>query len=206
MKDDILSQSLDYVRSLPPTAAEWDHTIPEFLKKLSEIRDARAEDRLLMVAVDDAIAVVTQDFSAEFEFFQRDTASWAAEKLLPNVNMMKKAQDIIEELYQDLAEYEKIFKVGSIFSEEKIRRRERNELESRLLKRLDDLDRLMGMNQEPVGKKKQQPTGRDDQPSENQIPAGRGVQTFGSEFIAKYNHHRLKIIPVRTICDCPACI
>ena len=44
-KNDVLSRSLKYLRSLPPNAPEWKQVIPGFVESLNAIRDSKEAQR-----------------------------------------------------------------------------------------------------------------------------------------------------------------
>ncbi|MDE2829660.1 MAG: hypothetical protein OXN20_06055 [Gemmatimonadota bacterium] len=140
-KDDILSQGLEYLRSLPPTSAELER-IPDFIEELNAIREKKEEQRGLAVALDDAIAGVLNNFSAEMAFFQQDVAFWSANKLSPDADVAK-ALKMTEELQSLLIEYQPIYGIAPVLTEERIRRQKRAKLEPRILPILDHIDQLM---------------------------------------------------------------
>ena len=51
-KNDVLSRSLKYLRSLPPNAQEWKQGIPEFVESLNAIREVKEAQRLQATDID----------------------------------------------------------------------------------------------------------------------------------------------------------
>ena len=147
-KDDVLSQGLNYLRSLPPNASEWEQEIPEFIETLNAIRKIKEKQRGQAVELDATIADIGDAFSAELTFFQRDATAWSVAQLSPDVDILEALQ-LAKELQSLLTEYQSVNEIAPIFSEEQIRRQKRAELESRILPMMDRIDRLMGGNQGP---------------------------------------------------------
>ena len=141
-KDDVLSQSLNYLRFLPPNAPEWEQEIPEFIETLNAIQEKKEEQRGLAIAIDDAIDVVVDDFSAEMAFFQQDAAFWSADQLPPDADFLEALQ-LTEKLQSSLTEYRAIREIAPIFPEEQLRRAKREALEQRILPMLERIDRIM---------------------------------------------------------------
>ena len=147
-KDNVLSQGLEYLRSLPPNAPEWEQMIPEFVESLNAIREMKEKQRSQAVEFDATIADSRDAFSAELAFFQRDATAWSVAQLSPNADILEALQ-LIKELQSLLAEYQSVYGIAPVFSEERIRRQKRAELESRILPMMDRIDQLMGGNQGP---------------------------------------------------------
>ena len=51
-KNDVLSRSLKYLRSLPPNAQEWKQVIPEFVESLNAIREVKEAQRRQATNID----------------------------------------------------------------------------------------------------------------------------------------------------------
>ncbi len=147
-KDDILAQSLEYLRSLPPNAPEWEQEIPEFVKLLNDIREVKEKQRSQAADLDATIADIGDAFSAELAFFQRDADAWSAAQLSPDADISEALQ-LTTELQSLLTEYQSVYGMAPVFSEEQIRRQQREELEPRVLSIMGRIDRLMGGNQGP---------------------------------------------------------
>lgn len=147
-KDDILFQGLEYLRSLPPNAPEWEEGIPEFVESLNAIRDKKEKQRSQAAELDATIADSGHAFFAELAFFQRDITSWSVAQLSPDADILEALQ-LIKELQSLLTEYQFVYGIAPVFSEEQIRRQKRAELEPRILSMMDRLDRFMGGNHGP---------------------------------------------------------
>ncbi len=147
-KDDVLAQGLEYLRSLPPNAPEWEQEIPEFVKSLDAIREVKEKQRSQAVELDTAIADIGNACSAELAFFQRDITSWSVAQLSPNADILEALQ-LIKKLQSLLTEYQSVYGMAPVLSEEQIRRQERAALEPRILSMMDRIDRLMGESDGP---------------------------------------------------------
>lgn len=147
-QDNILSQSLDYLRSLPPIAPEWEQEIPEFVESLNAIRDKKERQRSQAVELDAMIADIGDAFSAELTFFQKDLTSWSVVQLSPDADILE-ALRLTKELYSLLTEYRAIREIAPVFLEEQSRRPKREALEQRILPMLKRIDRIMAGDQGP---------------------------------------------------------
>ncbi len=147
-KDDVLSQGLEYLRSLPPNAPEWEQEIPEFAESLNAIREMKEKQRNQAAELDAVIVDIGDTFSAELAFFQRDITSWSVAQLSPDADILEVLQ-LTKKLQSLLTEYQSVYGMAPVFSEEQIRRQERAELEPRLLPIMDRLDRFMDGNLGP---------------------------------------------------------
>lgn len=147
-KDDVLAQGLEYLRSLPPNAPEWEQEIPEFVKSLDAIREVKEKQRSQAVELDTAIADIGNACSAELAFFQRDITSWSVAQLSPDADILE-ALKLIKKLQSLLTEYQSVYGMAPVLSEEQIRRQERAALEPRILSMMDRIDRLMGESDGP---------------------------------------------------------
>ena len=62
-KNDVLSRSLKYLRSLPPNALEWEQVIPGFVESLNAIRDSKEAQRC-QVTDNDTVSADMKDASS----------------------------------------------------------------------------------------------------------------------------------------------
>ncbi len=147
-KDDVLSQGLEYLRSLPPNAPEWEQEIPEFAESLNAIREIKEKQRNQAAELDAVIVDIGDTFSAELAFFQRDITSWSVAQLSPDADILEVLQ-LTKKLQSLLTEYQSVYGMAPVFSEEQIRRQERAALEPRILPMMDRIDRLMGGSDGP---------------------------------------------------------
>lgn len=147
-KDDVLAQSLEYLRSLPANASEWEQEIPEFVKSLDAIREVKEKQRSQAVELDTAIADIGDACSAELAFFQRDITSWSVAQLSPDTDILEALQ-LTKKLQSLLTEYQSVYGMAPVLSEEQIRRQERAALEPRILSMMGRIDRLMGESDGP---------------------------------------------------------
>ena len=147
-KDDVLSQGLEYLRSLPPNAAEWEEVVPEFVKSMNAILKKKEGQRSQAVELDAIITDMRDAFSAELAFFERDADLWSVAQLSSDADISEALQ-LTTDLQSLLTEYQFVYEIAPVFSEEQIRRQKREKLEPRLLRIMDRIDRLMGGNHRP---------------------------------------------------------
>ncbi len=141
-KDDVLSQGLEYLRSLPPNAPEWGEAIPGFVESIQAIVETKKAQYEQANDLDALIAELRDVFSLELEFFQKDIASWSAAHLSPDADLSRVLQDT-QNVRSLLIEYQPIHKPAPILEEERERRPRRAKLENRILPIIDRIDRLM---------------------------------------------------------------
>ena len=146
-KDDVLSQSLKYLRSLPANAPEWREAIPDFAESMQAIIETKEAQYKQANDLDALIAEVQDVFPSELDFFQKDIASWSAAHLLPDADLPKVLQDT-QNMRSLLADYQPIHEPAPVLEEERERRPRRVKLENRILPIIDRIDRLM--NESPV--------------------------------------------------------
>ncbi|MYD59620.1 MAG: hypothetical protein F4W91_01115 [Gemmatimonadetes bacterium] len=154
-KDDVLSQGLEYLRSLPPNAPQWEQMIPEFVKSIQDVIETKKAQYKQAYDLDTLIAEVWDIFSSELEFFQRDIASWSAAHLLPDADLSKVLRDI-QGLRSLLTEYQSIYKPAPVLEKERERRPRRAKLENRILPIIDRIDRLINESPAPPIEQEQQ--------------------------------------------------
>ena len=146
-KDDVLSQSLKYLRSLPANAPEWREAIPDFAESMQAIIETKEAQYKQANDLDALIAEVQDVFSSELDFFQKDIASWSAAHLLPDADLSKVLRDT-QHMRSLLTDYQPIHESAPVLEEERERRPRRAKLENRILPIIDRIDRLM--NESPV--------------------------------------------------------
>ena len=154
-KNDVLSQSLKYLRSLPANAPEWREAIPDFAESMQAIRETKEAQYKQANDLDTLIVEVRDIFSSELEFFQKDIASWSAAHLLPDADLPKVLQDA-QNMRSLLTDYQPIHEPASVLEEERERRPRRVKLENRILPIIDRIDRLMNEPPAPPIEQEQQ--------------------------------------------------
>ncbi len=147
-KDDVLSQSLEYLRSLPANAPEWGKAIPGFVESMQAIIETKKAQYEQANDLDALIAEVGDVFSSELEFFQKDIASWSAAHLSSDADLSEVLRDT-QDMRSLLTEYQPIHKPAPVLEEERERRPKRAKLENRILPLIDRIDRLMSESHTP---------------------------------------------------------
>ena len=154
-KDDVLSQGLEYLRSLPANAPEWGEAIPGFVESVQTIIETKKAQYKQANELDTLIAEVRDVFSSELKFFQKDLASWSAAHLSLDANLSKVLQDT-QKVQSLLTEYRPIHKPAPVLVEERERRPRRARLENRLLPLIDRIDQFMSESHTPPIEEEQQ--------------------------------------------------
>ena len=165
-KDNVLSQGLEYLRSLPPNAPEWEQEIPDFVESIQDVIETKKAQYKQANELDALIAEVRDIFSSELEFFQKDIASWSAAHLLPDADLSKVLQDT-QNLRSLLTDYQPIHEPAPVLEEERERRPRRVKLENRLLPIIDRIDRLMSKSpMSPIEEEQEFPVPDAQQPAQ----------------------------------------
>lgn len=154
-KDDVLSQGLEYLRSLPANAPEWGEAIPGFVESVQTIIETKKAQYKQANDLDALIVEVRDVFSSELKFFQKNLASWSAAHLLPDADLPKVLQDT-QNMWSLLTDYQPIHEPAPVLEEERERRPRRARLENRLLPLIDRIDQFMSESHTPPIEEEQQ--------------------------------------------------
>lgn len=138
---------LDFLRLLPPDAAPWDQDIPELVKYVQEIAEAKKADIERFDRLADAIDEFRNCHRSLLEFFERDTGGWSPERLSPDSDLAD-ALHLIAELKSRLREYQDVHSPASTISEERKRSAKREQLRERAVGALDAADRLFSNDED----------------------------------------------------------
>ncbi len=189
-KDDVLSQGLEYLRSLPANAPEWGEAIPGFVESVQTIIETKKAQYKQANDLDALIVEVRDVFSSELKFFQKDLASWSAAHLLPDADLPKVLQDT-QNMRSLLTDYQPIHEPAPVLEEERERRPKRVKLENRLLPIIDRIDRLMNESPTPPIEEEQE----SDVPTEEQSAQESDNQRAFSEadYIALKSEHEEEV-------------
>ena len=189
-KDDVLSQSLKYLRSLPANAPEWREAIPGFAESMQAIIETKEAQYKQANDLDALIAEVQDVFSSELDFFQKDIASWSAAHLLPDADLPKVLQDT-QNMRSLLTDYQSIHEPAPVLEEERERRPRRVKLENRLLPIIDRIDRLMSESpMSPIEEEQEFPVPDAQQPA--QVPDNQRAFSE-ADYIALKSEHETEI-------------
>ena len=186
-KDDVLSRSLEYLRSLPANAPEWGEAIPGFVESIQAIVETKKAQYEQANDLDTLIAEVGDVFSLELEFLQKDIASWSAAHLSPDADLSKVLQDT-QSMRSLLTDYQPIRKIAPVLEEERARRPKRAKLENRLLPLIDRIDKFMNEPPTPAIEEAQQ----SDVPVA-QEPAQEPDNQSEADYIALKSEHQNEI-------------
>ena len=187
-KDDVLSQSLEYLRSLPANAPEWEQAIPSFVESIQDIIETKKAQYEQANDLDALIAEVGDIFSSELEFFQKDIASWSAAHLLPDADLSKVLQDT-QTMRSLLTDYQPIHEPAPVLEEERERRPRRVKLENRLLPLIDRIDRLMSKSPMPPIEEEQESPVPDAQQPAQELDNQRAFSDDAYSSLLSENQH-----------------
>ena len=143
MQSDILHQTLTYLRDLPASSPQWETDVPTFLSsatKLTEEKEAELAAAASLQALSRAIEELTDQYSAQLEYFELDVSGWTA-TTNANASSLAEAHGLIEELSGFIDEHSSIPERGSSLSETKRLDKGREEVEERILSTKSTLDR-----------------------------------------------------------------
>ncbi len=184
-RDDVLSQSLKYLRSLPANAPEWREAIPDFAESMQAIIKTKEAQYKQANDLDALIAEVRDVFSSELEFFQKDITPWSAAHLLPDADLSKVLQDT-QNMRSLLTDYQPIHKPAPVLEEERERRPRRVKLENRLLPLIDRIDQFMNESPTP-------PVEEESDVPDAQQPAQELDNQSEADYIALKSEHEEEV-------------
>ena len=189
-KDDVLSQGLEYLRSLPPNAPEWEQEIPNFVESIQDVIETKKAQYKQANDLDTLIAEIRDIFSSELEFFQKDIASWSAAHLLPDADLPKVLQDT-QNMRSLLTDYQPIHEPAPVLEEERERRPRRVKLENRILPIIDRIDRFMNESPAlPIEQEQQSDVPAAQQPA--QVPDNQRAFSE-ADYIALKSEHETEV-------------
>ena len=195
-KDNVLSQGLEYLRSLPPNAPEWEQEIPDFVESIQDVIETKKAQYKQANDLDTLIAEVRDIFSSELEFFQKDIASWSAAHLLPDADLSKVLQDT-QNMQSLLTDYQPIHEPAPVLEEERERRPRRVKLENRILPIIDRIDRLMSKSpMSPIEEEQEFPVPDAQQPAQ-ELDNQRAFSE--ADYIALKSEHEKEIESLQSL-------
>ncbi len=195
-KDDVLSQGLEYLRSLPPNAPEWEQAIPDLVESMQAIIETKKAQYKQVHDLDTLIAEIRDIFSSELNFFQKDIAPWSAAHLLPDADLSKVLQDT-QHMRSLLTDYQPIHEPAPVLEEERERRPRRVKLENRLLPLIDRIDQFMSESHTPpIEQEQQSDVPAAQQPA--QVPDNQRAFS-GADYIALKLEHEKEVESLQSL-------
>ena len=137
-----LSTVVEIMRELPPGAPEWVGAIPKFLDSVSKLLEEKAAALRWADDFDAVLAAVKTEYGELLAFFEQDTQNWSAAKVSPEADTAA-ALRWAERLRELLSQYQPVHAVASGISEERERRRRRDELQPAIQEAAEEIARLM---------------------------------------------------------------
>ena len=148
--NNVLEETLAYLKSLPITAPEWEKEVPNFINAAIEIREANEAERTLAASLGSAIFAINTGFAELLKFFECDSGSWTTANLQPGTAVRETAS-LASELESLLTEYRSIHLPAPVMSEERERAVRRSELQGRILETIKSMSEALAPSGANVG-------------------------------------------------------
>ena len=132
---------LKYLDSLPPSAADWEQAIPDFVDSVRQIAASKQAHLDRIADLRSAVVELNDSQRRWLAFFERDTAGWSAGLFAPDLDI-DKALDWISDLKSLFEEYQPIHSTAPTMSEEQSRSKRRDGLQKRIIESLESLDQF----------------------------------------------------------------
>ena len=129
---EILALALEYLKSLPVAAPEWERDVPDFISEAVRINEAIGEERSYIDGLNAAIGEIKAGFAVFLAFFECEAGIWDAANLLPGSDVRETTQ-AVSELQSLLSEYGPIHPPAAILSDEMERAEARLALQRRII-------------------------------------------------------------------------
>ena len=157
MQETFFPQWIDQLRALPADASQWEQA-PAFVAALSEIIEAKEDERNRVAALNAAVAEIRDKFAAELAFFERDIDTWMAahpqsqrqvQESMAHDTDAAELLSSLENLKSLLTAYRTLHQIAPVLSEERTRSRKRVALQKRILETFIHIDQWLARTQTP---------------------------------------------------------
>lgn len=145
-----MSELVDRLSVFPAEAPQWDDAIPQLPKTLTDLIAAKREERSQAATLSSDLEDMKTAYAAELAFFSPQAADWSAAKLATSAHISETAS-IVASLNPLLAKYQPISQPADSIAEERIRRKERHELEDAIEPLTSRVDEIMESSQASDG-------------------------------------------------------
>ncbi len=136
----VFGEWIEHLQSLPQDAPEWDH-VKAFERSLSNVIQTNENERLRVAMLDIDIDEIRTKFAEELHYLKRNIDAWSMPRL-PH-SQVDPVVDLVGRLLESLEEYRPLCQLAASRSEEEARRAQRDELEPRLRRLIDDIEARM---------------------------------------------------------------
>ena len=137
-----LAEALEYLRTLPVVAQEWDLEVPDFIRLASQIREGIEAERSLALSLDVSLSSIKDRFGEFLHFFECDGDAWSAANLLPG-SRVRALDEMAASLETLLTEYQDVHWPAPVVTEERGRAERRADLQARILETVESIQLAM---------------------------------------------------------------
>ncbi len=146
LRGTVFGEWIEHLQSLPQDAPAWEH-VRAFERSLSNVIQANETERMRVAMLDIDIDEIRTKFSEELAYLERSIEAWSAPRL-PHSHVDPVA-DLVSRLLDSLEEYQPLCQQAGSRSEQEARRAQRDALEPRLLRLIDDIEARMSGGEPP---------------------------------------------------------
>jgi hypothetical protein len=137
-----LAEALEYLKTLPVVAQEWDQEVPDFIRLASQIREGIEAERSLALSLDVSLSSIKDRFGEFLQFFECDGDAWSAANLLPG-SRVRALDEMAASLETLLTEYQDVHWPAPVVTEERGRAERRADLQARILETVESIQLAM---------------------------------------------------------------
>ena len=144
IKQNVLVQTLSFLKLLPADAPEWIFDVPEFLSSVNDIVDRNRDERESVAAVQELNTIIAdlRQYSNLLEYLELDLSCWVAPASV-SPGEMAEVRGRLTKFSEFLEEYDPAPKMGSSFSETQRLRDEHDTVTQSLLVLKSELDEAL---------------------------------------------------------------
>ena len=162
----LLADTFNRLVTTPSYGPEWEQVIPDFIKSVSSLIEAKEQERSRAATLDQLLTDIRAEFPQLIAFFQWHPRAWASANVHPHLGL-EIAHDAASDIQGLLAEYAPIHDRAPFVAEELVRSVRRAELLPRILDAGNALNAMMDVGDE---------SDEDEEPEPFQLPEdGDGV-------------------------------
>ena len=144
---DLLNSTLATLSALPATSPDWDGSISEFSRSLTDLIESKLEQSKLFGPLCELLDSIAGEHANLLDFFQCDTSAWSLEGIGPYFPFQR-AQEHGKSLGELLAQYSPIHERAQTVMEEMERARQRQKLFPGIIESIEALSLLFNGEKE----------------------------------------------------------
>lgn len=134
----------EMLRLLPPTAPDWEKTIPQFSKDLARLIETKKSEKQIATELAGFVGETADTYAHLFDFFEWNIIE-KFERLLSATGDLVGAKDWAVKLRDLFSEYDPIREIATVRREEMARAPRRLELQQQISATLDEIDALSAL-------------------------------------------------------------